>query len=142
MSMPIQELRRVDIKLNADIPDDLIRSLVDSLSRLDDINNCRVSMRNIDIEYSFPSMSFSQIWEIFMGHLEKSHFSFNQYLSNSIRAYKEGNEQAHLTGQYGWDKYIRHVYISHFHKSTRNTNHLLSGRFAPGIRISQLKDMS
>ena len=142
MSMPLHEHRRVDIKLNADIPDGLIRSLVDSLSRFDEINNCRASIRNIDIEYSFPSMSFSQIWEIFMKHLERRHFSFNQYLRNSIRAYTEGNEQAHLTAQYGWDKYIRQVYISYFPKSSRDTNHRVSGRFAPGIRILQLKDMS
>ena len=142
MTIPIEERRGIDVRLHKAIPDSQINSLVNAFTQIDGIVELSVSEHRIHIEYLFPLISLSEIWRDLMQLLDKKLFSYTQIIIYSFRAYLEDNEQSHLTRQYGWEKYIRDVYISYFQPGIREACAREPGHIFSSSRLQQLKERS
>ena len=142
MTRTEQERRRLELKLHETMPQSIMDKLKKALARIDAVTEFRFSDRNIYIEYLFPMAGYHEIWSVLKQLLDTNRFSYSQRLLNSLRAYLEENEQAHLSRQPGWETYIRNVYITYFDPEDREAGVRRLGHIFSSTSLKQQRKNS
>ena len=90
-----------------------IQSIIEIFTNTENVLGYKLNGRKLNVEYSFPDHSFSEIWNIVCSHIGDEKFSTVSMWKYNLLAYRETNEQQHLLGQYGWQQYITDIYVTH-----------------------------
>jgi hypothetical protein len=114
--------RKHSIKLPADTQDPEIKRLGAALTARDEILHFQLDEQVLNVEYSFPSMTFHDIWMIIIGIVDGSRFTTALKWKYTFLSYRESNEQSHLLDRYGWQRHVTDIYVTHHHFAGHTSN--------------------
>ncbi|MGK0296999.1 MAG: hypothetical protein ACI9XC_000599 [Gammaproteobacteria bacterium] len=117
-----EQTRSQEILLPATISQSEITALTNVISDADFILNFKINDRTLCVEYTFPALSFGNIWELISDIIPATRFSFLFKWKYKLFAMLETNEQDHLLEHYGWDKFITDIYVTHQHIASQDSN--------------------
>jgi len=118
----MEQNRSQEILLPAGINQSEIEALVNVFSEADFVLNFKFNDRTLCVEYTFPDLSFGDIWEMISNIVPTTRFSFLYKWKYKLYVLLETNEQDHRLKNYGWYKYITNIYVTHHHIASQGTN--------------------
>ncbi len=107
------------------------------LRNLDSIIDLQLDGAILKIEYTFPAIGFSTIWQLVKKHTGSTPFGLTANLAYTLRAYTEGIEQQHLLSQCGWDIYVLDIFVASYQKDSARR---AGQRRKPGQQIKRLEN--
>ena len=119
--MDLEQTRGQEILLPAGINQSEIEALANVFSEADFVLNFKFNDRTLCVEYTFPDLSFGDIWEMISDIVPTARFSFLCKCKYKLYALLETNEQDHLLEHYGWYKYITDIYVTHHHIASQGS---------------------
>jgi hypothetical protein len=117
------EPRKHIVNLAKDLTDEETRTLHATISSLQGLLSLTVQTRHIEVEYDFPNLCLSQIWETLRDTINTSDIGLFYRLRLCLFSFAEDNETEHLLYPQNWDTYVEDIYVYYYdYAQTGNDN--------------------
>ena len=117
------EPRKHIVNLAKDLTDEETHTLHATISSLQGLLSLTVQTRHIEVEYDFPNLCLSQIWETLRDTINTSDIGLFYRLRLCLFSFAEDNETEHLLYPQNWDTYVEDIYVYYYdYAQTGNDN--------------------
>ena len=114
MSSNETQPRKHIINLKNDLTDEEMRTLQTTIASLQGLLGLTVQSRHIEVEYEFPKLCFSEIWEVIRESINSSNIGLFYTLRLCLLSFVEQNEREHLLYPHNWDTYVEDIYVYYY----------------------------
>ena len=108
------EPRKHVVNLAKDLSEKETLTLHAKISSLQGLLSLTVETRYIEVEYDFPNLCLSQIWETLRDTINTSHIGLFYRLRICLFSFAEDNEREHQLDPHNWDTYVEDIYVYYY----------------------------